>query len=121
MIEKFTEEELEIIKRELKELPKDKAKRDYCEKEIERLHRAYPNEKVSGARHPYELTKTIFSIIDDFMGNFSKAIDNGRKYKSTYTRAIYIPKEFADEYRQCFGEIVDVLAKHAKKFEGENE
>ena len=47
----------------------------------------------------------------------SKASNNGRKYSGEYTRAIYIPKEIAEEYRQCFDEVINVLAKHAKKFE----
>ena len=117
MIEKFTKEELAIIMKEIKELPKDYEKRSSCETAFNRLRSSYQNENLSGAPHSYDITQAILILCDAFMGNFVKIPQNGKRYNGDYCRAGYINKEFADEYVQMVNELVDVLVKHSRKFE----
>ena len=121
MIEKFTKEELAIIMKEIKELPKDQSKRSACEDAFKKLRASYLNQNVSGAMHAYNLEHDILAICDCFMGNFTKVAQNGKQYKGKYCRAIYINKKIHNEYVKLVEEIVDALARHSRKFEEEEE
>ena len=119
MIERFTKEELKIIKKELQELEKDRQKRELCDEAFKKLRNAYRNGELSGSPHPYEIENSILFICDCFMGNFKSVPQNGMKFKGKYCRASYVDKGIAKEYENAVYQIVEVLVNHSRKFEEE--
>lgn len=120
MIEKFTKEELEIIMKEIKELPKDNEKRKSCEAPLKRMKNAYLNNELSGVPHPYELANALLFLCDCFTGNFTKVkAPQSKKYKGDYIRYNYIRKDIFDDYLSMANGIVDVIEKYSRKYEEE--
>lgn len=113
MIEKFTKEELEIIKRELKELPTAKSKRDTCKQDFNRLKKLWekrPN--YSGIKGTWwEMEEYIINIVDIILCNYKR---RGKVHKHTgiFCRSTYVPNGMENEYIQTAKEIVDVVERH---------
>lgn len=119
MIEKFTPEELEIIKKELNDLPKDHPKRSTCEKPFKQLRILLKNKHhYSGVDDsPYQIEDDILTLADKILCNYELRPKSGK-----YRRYIYIRKEIKDDYIDFINDIIDVIGKHIKYYiEGENE
>ena len=106
MIEKFTKEELEIIKRELAELPKGEQKRPLCMKYVKNLtslfrHRTdYPG--ISPER---ELEDAIFVLIDHTLCNYGINPNKPNRMR----REVFVLPELKEQYVEMFGKIYDLI------------
>lgn len=116
MIEKFTDEELKQIMRELG-MSANCSKVNICGEEILELNelwREKPQEK-SKSKHTH-----IFAIIDITLCNFKKQIRKerwSRKEYETYSTTSKIKQEIKEEYKQMFQEILEIIKKHNRKWE----
>lgn len=102
MIEKFNDEELEQIMKELGVL-KESGKHSICKNEIKELCLIW---KEKG----FDEHQKIFTIIDITLNNFRKT----RKSKFGCS----VKAEDIGEYRQMFREILEIIKKHNRKWEG---
>ena len=111
MIEKFTPEEIEILKKELAEMPKDYQKRTLCEESLRRYHRIFKDRpKYSGVDH-YEIENAIFNIADHTFANYEER-DKFHKKNGKYRRAIFVKNKFALDYQHMVSEIMDIIQKY---------
>lgn len=125
MIEKFTNEELEIIKRELGIIENDKTKKDFvcrvCREELRQLW----SEKTSLISVGGDkIRNSLYVIIDVTLCNFRKKTvnktskKNGEKFQKTYIGFDgSVSNDIADEYERMFREMLEVIKKYDKKYE----
>lgn len=108
MIEKFSDEELKQIKKELG-VPTSSMKYTVCAKEMLDLSKLWSD------RYPRSgyLDKFIYQIIDMTLCNFR---NGSPKFFSGV-----VPEEMEIEYRKMFQEILEIIKKHNRKWEGSNE
>lgn len=107
MIEKFSDEELRQIKKELG-VPTSTAKRTVCAKEIFELSKLWEDKQF----HYISSRKDfIYQIIDMTLCNFKNG--NPRTVNGV------VSNEIEDEYRQMFQEILEIIKKHNRKWEGD--
>lgn len=122
MIEKFSDEELEQIKRELGLYDK-RVKLNNNEKHIDEI-KDILGEKPFSNYVMYEGYNNIFwciaFIVSCSMNNFSR-----RKYKNNkignWTVKQTIPIEQEEEYHKMFSEIIEIMKKHNRKWEGSDD
>lgn len=118
MIEKFSDEELKQIMKELG-MSANCSKVNICEEEIIELNELWkekPQEKSQG-KYCH-----IFAIIDIALCNFSKRTRRDRWSKEeyeTYATTSKIKQNLKDEYKQMFQEILEIIKKHNRKWEGD--
>lgn len=124
MIEKFSAEELREIMKDLG-IPKPKQKGIICAKE-HKWFRNYVLKKVDSTGTKantitcrIETDNCIFKIIDLALSNFEiKTREyNGEEYTETRF-ARHIPQELEDEYKEMYREIIDIIKKHDRPWEG---
>ena len=114
MIEKFSPEEIEIIKKELAEMPKGTQKRILCAEMLKRwriIFRARP--RYSGIDY-FEIENSIFNIIDHTLANYEER-DKYHKKSGKYRRAIYVHPKLADEYQAMANEIMALIGEYYKE------
>ncbi|MBQ8082250.1 MAG: hypothetical protein IJ240_10200 [Clostridia bacterium] len=116
MLEKFTEEEIEQIKRELKKRDSKARKEKLIEQQMYRLEKLFPRDKyqVTGSvsyRHTVtELKECLLTICDHITHNYAlKKKGTARHDGEHYVRAGLIPAETEDRYREAFTMLVDVI------------
>ena len=114
MIEKFSKEELAIIREELKNLPRDHMKRDLCHDSFMRLRDAFKAQKEYDGIYGRELEDSIITLADYSLCNYEISPNAKGKNAGKYRRSIFVRNEFADEYSECVNEIIDVLIKHLR-------
>lgn len=105
MIEKFSDEELKQIKKELG-ISMSGTKAKTCEKEIEELDKLWANKPTAG------IHSNFFKIIDITLCNYQ-----GDKYNTPANRNV--KDEDKNEYRQMFQEILEVIKNHNREWEGD--
>lgn len=119
-IDKFTPEELKIIKQELLE-PKSTNKKPVT-KIRSRLLEIFPH-KQNGSKEEdllwlsrMGLQDNIYEIIDVTLKNVEY---KPKRYKGEYKLALYrasfIPLELKEEYAEMAKEILDIIDKHKKE------
>ena len=117
MIEKFTKEEIEVLKKELAEMPKDIQKRTLCHEAFMRLHKTFKKRPNYDGVYHYEMTDAMLCVIDNSLANYELRPRNNNKYR----RAVFVNKELADEYLEMANELVDVVIKHChERMKGDN-
>lgn len=110
MIEKFSDEELKQIKRELGIIEKT-TKVKACSKEYGELHKLF--EKIPNNLF-IRLESSLFNLIDIVLCN----------YKETQTGCYmnkFLEEKDVKEYRQMFQEIFEIIKRHNRKWEGNNQ
>lgn len=107
MIEKFSDEELRQIKKELG-VPTSTAKRTVCAKEIFELSKLWEDKQFYYISSRKDF---VYQIIDMTLCNFKNG--NPRTVNGV------VPDEIEDEYRQMFQEILEIIKKHNRKWEGD--
>lgn len=116
MIEKFSEEELKQIKKELGISEKNN-KENIFYKETKELRELW-REKPYYSEH----NRLIYRIIDITLCNFRKGVRYKHKSNEQHeylTARKTIKLEDEDEYRQMFQEILEIIKKHNRKWGGE--
>ena len=111
MIEKFTKEELEQIKKELKAEPKGIQKRTLLAKEIHETVQHYKTRAEYKGIYFRELEDAIFLICDHALCNYGLNPNRG----GCYRREIYIKPELGDEYYEMAKELFEIVNKHYKE------
>lgn len=116
MLEKFTEEEIEQIKQELKTRDRKAQKGKLIEQQMVRLEKLFPRDKcqVTGSvsyRHTItELKECLLTVCDHITHNYAlKKKGTARCGGEHYVRAAFIPAEVEDRYREAFTMLVDVI------------
>lgn len=109
MIEKFSEEELRQIKKELGISKTDMRKMNVFRAEKSMLEELW-NEK------PFMDSRCVFNIIDIALCNVKEHTYGISKGK--YGTSVVVKEEDIDEYRQMFHKIVEIIKKHNRKWEG---
>ncbi len=116
MIEKFSDEELKQIKKELGiNTYENSEKKFICRKEITELYALWDNKPC--ANH-----QPIFGIIDNTLCNYVK-----KKKRKDYNNGeawgtpLIIPKHIEKEYIEMFNEILGVIKKHNRVWESDAE
>lgn len=104
MIEKFSDEELKQIKKELG-VPTNSVKKAVCAKEMLELHKLWEDKQFyfNSSRKDF-----LYQIIDMTLCNFKNG--NPRIMSGV------VPDEIEDEYRQMFQEILEIIKKHNRKW-----
>lgn len=118
MIEKFSDEELKQIMKELG-VSTNTTKACICRQEIEELRKLW-------SQKPYNDHSIIFRLVDVALCNFEKRTKkNSVKGKPYYGKEYEVDvicrtvkQEDKEEYRQMFKEIVEIIKKHNRKWEG---
>lgn len=105
MIEKFSEEELKQIKKELG-ISMSGTKAKTCEKEIDELDKLWANKPTAG------IHSNFFKIIDVTLCNYRYD-----KYNTPANKNV--KEEDKEEYSQMFREILEIIKKHNRKLEGD--
>lgn len=118
MLERFTEEEIAQIKRELGQLERKAQKSKLVEQEMVRLEKLFPRGKylvtgsVSYRNTISELKEDMMAICDHITHNYTlKAKPTARHKGEHYVRAGCVPGEVSEIYRQAFSDLVDVIEK----------
>lgn len=112
MIEKFSEEELKQIAKEL-------GMRDICTKSLicreekEELYRIWGEKPQASHNH-------IFRIIDVTLCNYVEKPGTLRT-DAGYGTDGTIKKEIKEEYKEMYKEILEIIKKHNRKWEGDNQ
>ena len=114
MIEKFTLEELETIRRELAELPTGKAKRTLCHDAVHAVSMLF--RKKHGEVHFTDSPKftatgdvvdAMFYITDHTLCNYEKKHNKPKLYRSGL-----VPPELQKDYSAMMDELADVIRKY---------
>lgn len=112
MLEKFTLEEIEQIKKELKDYRPDTLKKqDVCKADIQRLKEAYDDEEHrSRAIWPsYDINTALFTICDHITSNYAVNARKSMNGKVIYKHRGYVRKETKEIYRQAFMRMTDII------------
>ena len=110
MIEKFTKEELEIIRQELKELPKAHQKRDLCKPSFRKLYEVYKHRNEYKKFFFRDIEEQILILADHIMCNY----EPNPQRAGYWRRSIFVPNKYGKEYTEFVNEIVDICLKHYK-------
>ena len=114
MIERFTDEELEIIKREL-------IQKEYLNPHTKAELNRYISAKLNGIfgdqfyrddiRTYPGVEGLIIKACDMCFKNYENSYSNGKTKKKA---SVYIPYDYCEEYMQMVNEILDAVEKHNK-------
>ena len=116
MIEKFSEEELMQIKKELG-LPVNSTKGDLFFRERNELHELWIG-KGAGV----DCIKFVYKIIDFTLNNFVERKSSKFKGKTVLSTCNNVIKpEDESEYRQMLQEILEIIKKHNRQWEVDND
>lgn len=110
MIEKFSDEELRQIKIELGIAKTDMRKTNVFRAEKSMLEELW-NEK------PFMDSRCVFNAIDIALCNVKEYTYGVSKGK--YGTSVIVKEEDIGEYRQMFLEILEIIKKHNRKWEGD--
>lgn len=118
MIEQFNEEELRQIKKELGILERNN-KENLFYKETRELRELW-----KGKPYYSEHSRLIYRIVDITLCNFRKGVrykqkSNEQREYLTACKTIKLDDE--NEYRQMLQEILEIIKKHNRKWEGNKE
>ena len=117
MIEKFTKEEIAIIREELKNLPKSHMKRDLCAEQFKKLRNIFSAQKEYKGIYNHEVEDAILLIADHVLCNYEvtpstrKQKDNEQKYR----RAVFVNDKISDSYKAFVDELIGVMYKYIRK------
>lgn len=116
MIEKFSYEELKQIMKELGIKETGIRTFDIVSNEIEKLtniQREKPQILSNDCRGKlYESVRSIVSI----------TLNNVTKSRKGYWKSSYVvPKEDVDEFREMYQEIIEIIEKHNRKWDGDTD
>lgn len=112
MIEKFTPEELDIIMKELKELPHDKQKGTVCEDCIKFLRDLFHDQEEFKGIYISDVRDFIYSLADYVFCNYVK---NSNKRDGYYRRNPLVPNEIADEYHDFVWRVCQLMPEFYRK------
>lgn len=113
MIERFTPEELDQIRKELKEVDHVSQKDKLLKPEYFRLVRALGFKQYEELRSSFSLfdvKNAITMLVDHALKNY---VPNPRGKKS-WKRSASVPDKMASKYVEVYGKIVDVLEEAAE-------
>ena len=111
MIERFTKEELEIIRKEIAELPKDYGKRHLCEEPLRKVYARMVQQDQFNGVYSHEITDHILAVADYTLCNYSKSPKDRRKYQ----RNTFVPNELGDEYMAFVTELSNLVLEYFRK------
>lgn len=112
MIEKFSDEELIQIKRELG-IEHNVRKKSTLSKELLVLNELWKDK-------PFAKNNCVLNIIDYALCNVEERYYSGSHTKKIGT-SLTVKPEDENEYRQMFQEILEIIKKHNRKWEEENQ
>lgn len=105
MIEKFTKEEIEIIKEELKNLPKDHQKRSVCHDSFMGLRKELKKQEDYTGIFNLELEDAILLIADHTLCNY----EISPRDKKRFRRNNLIPNGMEDDYLLVVNGIIKII------------
>ena len=115
MIEKFSKEELELIKKELKEMPKGKHKRTLLVDEFHHLRSFWQRRHTSGINDNwYDIEQHIITLCDLTLCNYDKR-EKYHKKVGMFRRCNYVQKELETDYKLMVNDIVNIIAEYYKE------
>ena len=112
MIEKFSEEELKQIKKELG-IEKNVRKKSTLSKEILNLNKLWEDKE-------FAKDNCVLNVIDYTLCNVEKSYYSS-KHEDKFRVSLTVKPEDENEYRQMFQEILEIIKKHNRKWEGDKE
>lgn len=113
MIEKFSDEEIKQIKKELLGIGSN-PKSLLCRNERTEIMKLWENKPVNDFQ-------MIYKIIDITLSNFEiKSKRNKKGIYNGYGINASIKENDKEEYLQMFQEILKIIKKHNRKWEGDN-
>ena len=115
MIEKFTPEEIEILRKELKDYNPKSYKPDVCADGIKLIDEAFPFNEYD-AMNLYarkELVDALYCICDHVTANYSRNT-RGVHGKTQYRlkRHSYVQESKREKYKEVFDKIVAVILEN---------
>lgn len=113
MIEKFTDEEIKQILKELGIKEKKSSKNSVCGQHEEELKLLWCDKRNYLINSSVNVMESVFKVCDITLCNFTKDKRTGRvRFKGE------IDSEIEEEYSEMYAEIVEIIKKHNKKFKG---
>lgn len=112
MLEKFTPEEIEQLRQELKFRDRSSQKSILIEDELRRIERAFDRNIYSPMElYPaYEIKGALTTIVDHATGNYAlKVRPTHKKPNPHYTRNVTVPVVKEDVYLELVHRIVDAV------------
>lgn len=125
MIEKFSKEELEIIKRELGIVGDiAKAKGFVCAKSRKELDDIWNKKYQEISKSKSDVERYIYSIIDMTLNNFEAKTMNRKYANGTFEKTYLmfngrVDNSLVEDYRKMHSDIVDVIKKYDKEYKNE--
>lgn len=126
MIEKFSKEELEIIKRELGIVGEVAVNKGFvCSKSKKELEDIWTKKYYEISKDKSEVERYIYSIIDMALCNFktktmNRKLRNGGICEKTYLMFNErIKSDLVEDYEKMHSDIVDVIKKYDKEYKNE--
>lgn len=111
MIEKFTQEELDIIREELKNLPKDYMKRSLCSESFHRMYNAFKKQDSYDGIYCHDVSDALLMVADFTFCNYEKNPKNMDRYR----RSTLVRKEYGEEYKQFIDDVVTLIEKNIRE------
>ena len=112
MLEKFTPEEIEQLRQELKFRDRSSQKSILIERDLRRIEKAFDRNLYSPMElYPaYEIKGALTTIVDHATGNYAlKVKPTHKKPNPHYTRNVTVPAAIADVYAELVRRIVDAV------------
>ena len=114
MIEKFTPEEITILKKELAEMPKDIQKRTICEDAFRERRIIFSTRPDYDGVSEYMIDDRILEIIDYTLANYEHRTKYHKKIGS-FRRRIFVNRNLKNEYKAMAEDLVSVIRKYYRK------
>ena len=125
MIEKFSKEELETIKRELGIVGEVAVNKGFvCSKSKKELEDIWAKKYHEISKDKSEVERYIYSIIDMALCNFRTKTMNRKFVGGTYEKTYLmfnerIDSDLVEDYEKMHSDIVDVIKKYDKEYKNE--
>lgn len=114
MIEKFSPEEIAILKKELSEMPKDIQKRSLCEKAFKARREIFKERPKYSGIDNWEVENSILNIVDHTLANYEER-DKFHKKNGRYRRGIFVNRKLESDYQDMAEDIVDIIRKYYRR------
>lgn len=112
MLEQFTKEQIEQIRKELKEHDRKTQKEMLLDDEIKRVENAFPREVYSpqGMYPASEIKLALFMLCDYCTNNFTVKTKSTARHRGAHiVRATCVPDKIAEKYRNVFAAFISVI------------
>ena len=114
MIEKFTKEEIAILVKELKNLPKDCMKRDLLDDEFHKLRKVISAQKNYDGIYYHDIEDAILTLADITFCNYEESPMMRNRNLKKFRKSILVRKEFAEQYKEFVGKVVDLMDEYLR-------